>query len=133
MISEVAQLEMVYQHNSKMNQSHCPGLDWFNWICRENHKYFSPTASRICKCSIRQNSVFFRHPVVYKSFLGWTIINNRCHDILYRFFLQRTTGLQLLSVFWNLPRLCGRRVLLSKVFDTIVTIKRFFILVMISP
>ena len=55
---------MVYQHNSNMDQSHCPGLDWFNWICRENHKYFSPTASRICKYSIRQNSVFFRHSVL---------------------------------------------------------------------
>ena len=49
---------MVYQHNSNMDQSHCPGLDWFNWICRENHKYFSPTTSRICKCSIWQNSFF---------------------------------------------------------------------------
>ena len=35
---------MVYQHNPNMNQSHYQGLDWFNWICRENHKYFSPTA-----------------------------------------------------------------------------------------
>ena len=63
MISEATQIEMVYQHNSNMNQSHCPGLDWFNWICQENHKYFSPTASRICKYSIRQNSFFLRHPV----------------------------------------------------------------------
>ena len=68
MISEVAQLEMVYQHNSKMNQSHCPGLDWYNWICRENHKYFSPTASRICKCSIQQNSVFFETPCTFPLF-----------------------------------------------------------------
>ena len=31
-------------------------------------KYFSPISSRICKCSIWQNSVFLRHPVVISGF-----------------------------------------------------------------
>ena len=39
-------------------------------ICQEYHKYFFPKIpSRISKCSIWQNSVFFRHPVVGLSIL----------------------------------------------------------------
>ena len=32
-------------------------------ICHKYQKYFSPTDSRISKCSIWQNSVFLRHPL----------------------------------------------------------------------
>ena len=44
---------------------------WHCWICQENHNYFSPITRRICKCSIWQNSVFFRHPVPFPESLWW--------------------------------------------------------------
>ena len=40
-----------------------PDLTGSTGFVTKNHKYFSPLTSRICKCFIWQNSVFFRHPV----------------------------------------------------------------------
>ena len=48
----------------------------------------------------------------------WLFLVYKC--VLFRFFLQRTTGLLQLSVFYNPPLLFGKRALLSKV--TIITI-----------
>ena len=40
-----------------------PDLTGSTGFVTKNHKYFSPLTSRICKCFIWKNSVFFRHPV----------------------------------------------------------------------